>query len=232
MIFKVRKAQKTFKGIKDDKMDFYGALKSTCYQILPKKLVLPFATEVAVIYYGFVNWKKRILKHNEFSYHKKSGTPALLGVLIFMIAIETFALHILIERWSVVVAWVLSGLSIYTAIQILGFGKSLAQRPISLAKNSLTLRYGILNEAEIPLEDIDHIELSRKPLNKDSQAIKLSPLGDFESHNVVIQLNKENKSTGLYGMQKRFRVIGIHVDKPNEFKEKIENALQQSIKCS
>ena len=227
---KVRKAVKKYKELKGHSPDFYEAVKSTCYEILPQKLVLPFATEVAVIYYGFIHWKNRKLKHNEFSYHKRSGTTALFGALILIIAIETIALHLLLERWNTVVAWILSGLSIYTAIQILGFAKSLSQRPISIAENSLILRYGILNETEIPLSDIDKIELSRKPLDKEELTQKLSPLGELESHNVIIHLNNDNEVTGLYGIRKNFRKIGLHIDKPNDFKERIENVLQQCIK--
>jgi hypothetical protein len=47
-IFKVRRAVRTYK-------EMHSALKSTCYEILPKKPVLPFAFEIAILYYGFIN---------------------------------------------------------------------------------------------------------------------------------------------------------------------------------
>lgn len=227
VVVKVRKAIKTFKDQRGNAPDFYSTLKNTCHQLLPKQLAWPFATEVAVIYYGFINWKGRELQENEFSYHKRSGTPALFGALIFIIAMETFALHLLLERWNVVVAWILSGLSIYTAIQFLGFAKSLSKRPISITQHSLILRYGILSETEIPFPDIDTIELSRKPLEKDKLNHKLSPLGELESHNVIIHLNSDNELRGLYGSRKKFRKIGLHIDQPKDFKEKLEYALPQ-----
>ena len=100
VIFKVRKAIKTYKNLRSTSLDFYDTLKNVCFEILPKKLALPFATEVAVIYYGFINWKTRRLKSNEYFYHKKSGTPALLGGFIMIIVIETIALHFLIALWE------------------------------------------------------------------------------------------------------------------------------------
>lgn len=226
VVIKVRSAIKKYKGLKRSASDFFNALKSTCYEILPKRLVLPFATEVAVFYYGFINWKTIVINENEFTYHKKSGTPALFGAFILIIGIETFAFHFLLARWSLIAAWVLTTLSVYTAIQIFGFAKSLSKRPISINQNSLTLKYGILNEVEIPFSYIGKIELSRKSLDKDVLTKTLSPLGEIESHNVIIHLKKENELVGLYGMKKKFKVIGLHIDEPKEFKEKIENALQ------
>ncbi|WP_234369118.1 hypothetical protein [Brumimicrobium mesophilum] len=225
VITKVRRAIKEYKKLKGSTPDFYSALKSTCYEILPKKLVLPFATEVAVFYYGFINWKKREINENEFTYHKDSGAPALFGVFIMIIGIETVALHFLLARWSIVAAWILTILSVYTAIQVFGFAKSLSKRPISINKDSLTLKYGILNEVEIPFSDIQKIELSSKSLEKQEFTKTLSPLGELESHNVIIHLKRENELVGLYGMKKKFNVLGLHIDKPVEFKEKVENTL-------
>lgn len=229
VIIKVISAIRKYKGLKGATPDFFDALKSTCYEILPKRLVLPFATEVAVFYYGFINWKTRRVRENEFTYHKKSGTPALFYAFILIIGVETVGIHFLLARWSVIAAWILTALSIYTAIQVFGFAKSLGKRHISINKDSLTLKYGILNEVEIPFTDIDKIELSRKSLEKNDLTKTLSPLGEIESHNVIISLKKENELIGLYGMKKKFNLLGLHIDEPKEFKEKMENALQQRI---
>lgn len=220
--FKVRKAIIKYRTLKNSTLDFFTALKSTCSEILPKPLVAPFVTEIAVIYYGFINWTTRPLQQNEFSYHKKSGTPALLGAIIFIIAIETFALHIVLAKWSVIAAWIFSGLSIYSSIQMLGFAKSLSRRPICLTDNHLILRYGIMNETHISYTDIESVDLSRKRIDKEEHIKKLSPFGELERHNVIIYLKKENTLMGLYGMKKKFRGIALHIDKPEEFKEKIK----------
>lgn len=229
VIIKVRKAIKIHKSLKGSKPDFFNALKSICYEILPKKLVLLFATEIAVFYYGFFNWKTKKINENEFTYHKNSGTPALFGGFIMIIGVETVALHFLLARWNIIAAWILTTLSVYTAIQVFGFAKSLSKRPISINKDSLTLKYGILNEVEIPFSDIDKVELSRKTLEKEELTKTLSPLGELESHNVIIHLKKEHELVGLYGMKKKFNLLGLHIDEPKEFNKRMENALQQCI---
>ncbi|MFH6770293.1 hypothetical protein V8G56_16200 [Gaetbulibacter aquiaggeris] len=227
VIFNVRKALKRYKEKKTESIDFFTTLKSTCYEILPKGVVIPVVTEIAVFYYGFIHWKKRKLKDNEFTYHKDSGTVTLLIAIIFIVAIETITFHILLAKWNITAAWILSFLSIYSGIQLFGFLKSMYKRPISIENDKLFLRYGIMNETTIDLVDIESIEISSKDIELNNETRKLSFLGELESHNVIIRLKKENTLIGLYGIKRKYKNLVLYVDKKNEFKNQISNALQQ-----
>ena len=222
VIIKVRSIIGSFKNERSSTSDFYTALKIACHQVLPKRVAMLFATEIAVIYYGFINWKRRSINENEFTYHRKSGTPALLGGLILVIGIETLAFHFLLSIWSNTAAWIFTAISVYTALQMFGFARSLSQRPIYYDHNSLMLRYGILSEMEISLSNIEAIRLSKKNLDKNSWTRKLSPLGELESHNVLIELKTESDWVGLYGFRKQCKVIALHLDDPESFKQKIK----------
>jgi hypothetical protein len=227
VIYNIVKARRLYKlNKKHTTSDFFTLLKSTCYNILPKAVVIPFVTEIAVFYYGFINWKKRKLQSNEFSYHKDSGTVGLLIALIFLIAIETIALHLLLERWNTAAAWILTGISMYSGIQILGFLKSMLKRPIVIEDNMLYLRYGIMKETIINIQDIESIELSTKDIELNKTTRKLSFLGDLEGHNLVIKLKKENSLIGLYGLKRSYTTLALHVDKKQEFKNRIEQILE------
>jgi hypothetical protein len=225
VILKVKATIKAYKQQKRESLDFYETLQKVAQQILPKKLVLPFTTEIAVFYYGFVNWRKRKLAVNEFSYHKKSTTPSLLIGFIMVILIEMVGLHFLLAKWSSVLAWVLTGLSFYTAIQVFAFIKSLSQRPVSINANSITLRYGIMGETQIPFSDIDSITLSQKELETDKLTKTLSPFGELESHNIILNLKRENTLVGLYGFKKQYTVLAFYLDEPESFRIELENAL-------
>jgi len=226
VIFKIRSAIIQYKKLKGTMPDFFTALKSTCYSIFPKNLAMIVTTEIAVIYYGFLNWSKQEIKENEFTYHIKSGSPALLYVLILIISVEAVAIHFLLALWSEVIAWILTALSAYTAIQVFGLARSLSKRPIVVGQHKLTLKYGILNEVDIPYSDIEVIEQSRKPLDKNLLNISLSPLGELESHNMIIYLKKEHQLIGLYGLKKKFKVITLYVDEVVDFKQRIEAHLE------
>jgi hypothetical protein len=221
VIFNVRKGIKRYKLIKNESLDFFTTLKSTCYDILPKGIVMPVVTEIAVFYYGFLNWRKRELKNNEFTYHKDSGTIALLIAVIFIVAIETFVIHILVLRWNNTVAWILTFLSIYSAIQILGLLRSMPKRPISIENGRLYLRYGIMNETTIEFNKIESIILSSKDIELTTETRRLSILGELESHNVVIRLKEENTLYGLYGIKRKYKVLALYVDNKVEFQDQL-----------
>ncbi|OIQ30862.1 MAG: hypothetical protein BM564_01225 [Bacteroidetes bacterium MedPE-SWsnd-G2] len=227
IIFNIRKAVKRYRLIKTDSFDFFTTLKNTCYHLLPKGAVIPVVTEIAVFYYGFVYWKKRKLKANQFSYHKDSGSVTLLIAIIFIIAIETITIHIVLSKWNSTVAWIFTVLSMYSGIQIFGFVKSMFKRPISIENNKLFLRYGIMNETTIDLSTIDSIEISSKDIELNTETRKLSFLGALESHNIIIRLKQENTLTGLYGITKNYKNLVLHIDKNIEFHNLINNAIQQ-----
>lgn len=227
IIYRVRQAIRKFRVQFDESPDFYKTLKKTCAQFLPAGLVMPVVTEIAVFYYGFVYWKRRELKENEFSYHKDSGTIPLLIAIIFIVAIETVVFHILLLKWSSLAAWILTGISIYSGIQLFGFLKSMLKRPFSMEGDRLVLRYGIMAETEIDLQKIESVEISSTDLEFDDQTRKLSFLGSLEGHNVVIRLKRENELAGLYGRTRTYRNLAIYVDDKTGFKNTIEARLGQ-----
>lgn len=229
LIVKVRSAIKQFKQTKDINTDFFVALKKTCYEIFPKKIVYPIATEIAVFYYGFFKWRSTTLKENEFTYHRKSGTPTFLFSFLFIIGLETFVVHLLITQWSSTIAWVLTGISIYTIMQIFGFAKSLYFRPISIGNNHLYLRHGIFSEVEVPLSEIEKIGLSKKVIEANSATRTLSPFNKIESYNIILHVKSELTLTGFYGIRKQFQELAFHIDEPEKFINDLNNALQRAV---
>ena len=229
VIYKVRQLNKLFIKDRLQTLDFYSALKSASAQILPKKISGAFATEIAVLYYAFFNWKKRKLSVNEFSYHKSSGTIALLIVFMFLILVETSVVHLLLQKWSVLAAWILSIISIYTFLQVFGIMRSMSKRPISIDNGELKLRYGLFSESTVLITNIEGIELSTISIELDETTKKLSPLRDFESHNIVIRLKEKEVLFGLYGLKSKYKNLALYVDEKEQFKKEIENALQQYV---
>ncbi|WP_375561583.1 hypothetical protein ACE193_03260 [Bernardetia sp. OM2101] len=247
VIWKVRTAIKKYKNLKLDydrntaeiSFDFFTVLKNSCEEILPKLPASLLATEIAVVYYSVINWKKtKINTTKEFTYHATSGTVGLLGALVFIITIETIALHLLLGMWSNIAAWILTILSIYTGFQILAFAKSISKRPVLIENDILYLRYGIMSETEIELKNIKSIEISEKPLeelmemetieNKAKSKLyqKLSPLGNLEQHNIIIRLHKKRKLNGIYGINKEFEVLAFHVDEKVDFVNQIQERIE------
>jgi len=228
VVFKVVQAIRKYKSLKGSNPDFFTTLKNTCTEILPQKLVMPLTTEISVVYYGFLHWKKRKIVANEFTHHRKSGTALLLGVFIFLILIETFALHLILSRWNEIIAWVIFGLSVYTAVQFFAFARSLSKRPFEVGDQWLTLRYGILSETQIPMDQIAQVEISKEKLEFKDMTRKLSPLGELESHNMILRLKAPHTLNGLYGIKRQFEVLAFYVDEPAQFKAAIEGKIVEN----
>lgn len=227
IIYKVRKAMISYQHKKDKGKDFFNTLVATCSELLPKALVMPFATEVAVFYYGFIAWGSKKLNKTEFTHHKESGSIAIFSVFIFIILVETFVIHLLLVRWSEIAAWIISSLSIYTALQVWGMIKSIPKRPITIGENELMLRYGILNETSIKFDNILTIEPFTKAISKEDNIITLSPLGELESYNLLIHLKSTHTLKGLYGIKKKFNKLAFHVDKKEEFLSTLNDLLNK-----
>ena len=217
VIITVRKSIKAFKAHKTNTFDFYANIKVALRNIVPAKVVPFAAMEISAFYYAFINWRRPKLSSTEFSYHKESGTRAILIVLLFLIALETFVFHILLVRWSVIFAWILTGISIYSGFQILGILKSLNQRPIIINSNKVILKYGIIGDAEINLSNIENITPQKKEVTKESGIVSFSPLGDLEGHNVLITLKHPITIHGFYGIKKEAQTLALFVDQPSEF---------------
>ncbi len=226
-IYKIRQIRKAYKAHHQDiSPDFYTALTTTTATILPKRISTLLATEVAVIYYAFINWKRQKLAANEFTYHKHSSAVALLAVFIFLVLGETAILHYLIQKWNGIVAWILTIISIYTALQLFGILRSMRKRPIVITDEKLYLKYGIFSETTIALDQIESFEQSSKSIVFDEQARRLSPLGELTNYNYIIHLKSPQILVGLYGFKKSFTTLAFHVDDKKGFKAALSSKLE------
>ncbi|MDN3203905.1 hypothetical protein [Algoriphagus sediminis] len=221
VVWKVTNTVRVYKETQKGNTDFFNALKDTCRKLFPPFAVNGVATEVAVFYYGFFKWKSPKLGDNEFSYHKDSPSRIILAFLIFLIIAETFVFHILLMNWSLLAAWILTGLSIYSGFQLFGVLRSLNQRPIYLSKDTLHLRYGFASEVDIPFDQINRVEKFTADFDEHELSRRLSILGTLEAHNVTLELKVPAELSGIYGIKRRFQTLAFFVDDPDRFVEVI-----------
>lgn len=228
IILKVRKGIRQYKTAAHHHQDFYSILQATCLSIFPKVPAKLAANEIALIYYSFFNFKKTKLKPNEYSNYKGSGILSTLGAVIFLVAVEMVSIHVLASRWSATFAWVLTGISIYSGIQILGIIRSIPKRPITINNNELILRFGMLSETIIPIEAIDTIALAdASDFDKEKTTKTLSLLGELEHSNVVIKLKKPQQLNFIYGKPKNYTKLLLFVDNHQSFKTEVETLLSK-----
>ena len=244
--FSVYKIVKIYKSNKHETPDVYTILRLTSQDLIekiisPQLLINRFllqtdrkelnikwyanliAFEAAIIYYGLFKWRKPKLTQNQFTYHKKSGFIVLLGVIIFIITAETIVLHVLIEQWSRVIAWVLTIPGLYFVLQLFAHTKAVYLRPIELTDDKLILRYGLFGEAEIDLDNIEEIKFSLIVPSGDYKVVQMSIVKGFEQFNTQIYLKEEISVSRLYGFKAKCNALLFFVDENKKLMNMIKH---------
>jgi hypothetical protein len=227
-VIQTKKARSKHAALKKDSEDFYTVLKKVSGELLPAKLATVISAEISAFYYGFLNWKKIDYDNKNFSYHKKTGIIPLIGVLIFMILIETSVFHLLLAKWNVKVAWLVSGISVYAALQAFGIARSILKRPIQIINNRLIIPYGILAETAFDINDMASIGRYNKQLTDIENLRSLSLFKKLEEPGIILHLTKTHYIDGIYGSRKAFDKLLIHVDEKEVFIKQLQLLAQTS----
>lgn len=216
LLLNIRKVSRKYREVAVDSADFVRNLKESFSVVISSPVVLSIMTsEVAMFRYGlfFFKGKQEVDKNSTaLTTWAKSGFGSMMGVFLAVSIIETVALHLLLQSWSVVVAWVLTGISIYSAVFIIGYWSSVLKRPILIKNDSLHLRIGILWDTVIQKDKIASTSRIRN-FEKDKSILNLGA-SVFEEPNVLIELNEEATVKGLYGIRKSTNRIALYVDEP------------------
>ena len=141
---------------------------------------------------------------------------------IFLILMETLVLHILVARWSELIAWILTISSLYVSIQLFAHIKAMLQRPIEITDGKLHIRYGLFGDTEIGLDNIESVEFSNTNTSVEKGTKKLALFGDLEQTNTKITLKQEETLNGFYGFTSKYNSLLFYVDERDEFKKLIE----------
>lgn len=204
---------------KEIRLDYYTLLQQNLSKIVgSERLGKILGSEVAMCYYAFFCWKKRELHQNELSYHKNTGVIVLLWTVLMLVLIETTAVHFLLERWSVWLAWLLTGLSLYTFLMLLGHINAVVYRPHAVFENRIELKLGIFASTNIFWENIEKIAYSSKDINPNLKAVKFASLGDLEMHNVIFYFKEPQTIEYLYGIKKNTTILLCQIDEVERLK--------------
>ena len=180
------------------------------------------ASEVSVFYYLFGKKAKIIDYKTHFTSYKENGILAVLYTLLFVFLVEAVVMHFAFGLWSETVAWVLSGLSIYSCLQLWAHIRATTSRPIVITDNDLILRNGILGgDTIIALNNIDRIESNTKEITE--PFISMAFIKGFENHNTVIYLKQQVIVTKAFGIKKTANVILANIDEAKKFIDAINS---------
>ena len=188
-------------------------------------LSLVIAAEVSVFYYLLKRHKINPKEAVTFSTYKKNGSILILTTFLCLFIIETISLHFLLSLANTTIAWILTGLSIYSCLQLIAHIRSIKARPILLENEQLLLRNGILGgDVLLNINDIMRLE-KNKNLRVKAKTIKLALISGLESHNTAIYLKESVWINKAMGVRKQADIILIHIDEQEEFIAAVTNKL-------
>lgn len=183
------------------------------------------AAELSVWYYALFSWRKKpyaLPSEKTFTYHNAGGYMNMMLGLGLALPVEIIGVHFLISRFNVVVACVVTALSIYAAIWLIWDARARVMRPITVGDDRVRLECGIQMQAAVTLSEIEKVCHSEEELFDIPKSEKLN-YGTFYQANVWIVFKSPVQVRTMLGV-KRVRAIGLSVDDPTEFAECLRRA--------
>jgi hypothetical protein len=125
--------------------------------------------------------------------------------------IETTGVHFLLKRWNGFYAWILTGFSIYTCMQLSAHIRAIRLRPIRVSEHRINMHMGLAADAIVQLTNIESIELTKKNFEEKGM-IKIALIKGLENHNMMIRLKEPVEVIKLFGIKKRASAILFYTD--------------------
>jgi hypothetical protein len=217
------------KATTNDKLDFLGHCRNVMYQVVGnEKLGNILSSEIAVMYYAFFGSKDKSIDYKtKFSTYKENGLQLVLIAILSIFLIETIGIHFLLSLWNNIIAWTITGLSLYTCIQLLAHIRAIKARPVKINADSFEVHNGLAGDAYIQFDNIEKIEMSNKKPNG-REFVKIALLKGLENHNIVVYLKKPMEVTKIFGLKKQTDTILFFVDRPKVFVDILKSCLVNS----
>lgn len=225
LIYKVIQLNKRLEQTKGGLRNFPERMRQVLLDLKARPILANVAsTESSLFYYTFAGWKRpSVLQENEFSNYRESGYKSIFVLILFLLPVETFVLHYWLSSFSIVLAWLLTGISLYSLFFIFGDRNAIRHRPVSVTSSGLDLVTGIRWKVFIPFELIDKVELREG----DNFSEKFVNLSSFGHGNVVILLKEKIEARGIYGIKKSTDKLVLSIDDKDKFFELISTSITQ-----
>jgi hypothetical protein len=176
---------------------------------VPPRVAAIIATDATVMWLGVTGWFRRRAKTG-FSLYRRGGWTAVIFVLLKLVAVETILVHMLIATQSVVAAWIVTGLSIYSGLWLAADLHVLRLYPLRVTADAIVAAVGIRWRITIPRDAIASITPVTSVPDGAFNASVMEPT-------LVVTLSRPIEIRGLFGIRRTASAIALSVDEPERF---------------
>lgn len=222
-------AHRTLRGAAAGAGDFATRFRSAARRVLAHRVPADIlATEVAIPYFAFRPHRNPPRAADEYTVHEEVAYATVVLGLVLLLVVETIALHAFASRWGPTPAWILTGLSAYALMWLVGDYRAVVARPTRIGPTHLSLRVGLRWEAELPLALVERADrLPAAPGARGPETVAVALLGQ---PNVALRLRAPVRLTGMYGIERPAREIWLHVDRSERFLQALEEAIAADVR--
>ena len=217
IIWKFYTANRLWKNSHEAKPDFLIYCREILRSVIGnEKIASAIASEVSVFYYIFSRKDKGIDNITKFSSYRENGIVPILYTILGVLIIETSGMHFLFLMWSKTAAWILTGLSFYTCLQLFAHIRAIGNRSHTISVGKILFRNGLLGgDALVSIKNISKLEIINSSSNIEN-AVRLTLL-KFEKPNVAVYFKEPVEIIKAFGIKKYSKTLLVRVDNVKEF---------------
>lgn len=148
-----------------------------------------------------------------FTVHRRRGAVVVLGALAALVAIETFALHLIVHAHAPALAWALTATSIATIAWMIADAIAIARGGVEVAPGGLDVRVGQRARVRIAWRAIARVERHEGRLARAPGLIRAGVLGT----DVIVHLRAPIVVRGPLGVRRRGDRLALAIDDVDGF---------------
>lgn len=204
VMVRFRRARAAWRAATDDRLE--TALRATG---IPEVVAGAIACELMIVRFAFAGWRRP--RAARFTVHRTNGWGLYAEVFVALTLVETPLVHVALAAFGhATAAWVLTALSLYSVVWLVGDLHALRHGGVALRGEVLELQIGVRWRARIPRGDIGWAARC------DGATCKASDFSILGA-NVVLRLAAPHEVRGLFGRRRVVREIALSIDDADGF---------------
>lgn len=210
LLIRIRRVARAARAARDEGP--IGALeRGLVAAAFPARLAAIAAVELGAAWLALTGWFRRPAA-NALSMRSTGWVP-FAGIMGFLIAGETVAVHLLLGMLSPIAAWISTVSTAYLLVWLLADIHAIRIYPVALTADTLHIRIGIRWRAAIPLAEIARVErITAVPDGADKRP-DFANLALFEP-TVLVTLRGPVELRGLLGRRRWAERLALTIDDP------------------
>lgn len=204
VVVRFRRARAAWRIATEDRLE--TALRATG---IPEVVAAAIACELTIVRFAVAGWRRP--RGDWFSVHRANGWGLYAGTFVVLTLVETPLVHVVLSAFGhATAAWVLTALSLYSVVWLVGDLHALRHGGVAVRGEVLELRLGVRWRARIPRADV--VWAARC----DGATCKASDFSILGA-NVVLRLAGPQVIRGLFGRRRVVREVALSIDDADAF---------------